>query len=465
MGQKSSVLTRGFLVLGCLFVTSTVRAQDVFAGFPREKVISLGDALRIAGGDNPLIALAEECVVAAEAEQLLIRSQILPNLDAGFNYRHHNGRLLNSQGVLRDVDLQSLYYGAGAGAYGSGTVAIPGIRLSLELGDAILAPRVASLRVAGRRLEADAARNEILLGTATRYLNLVGAGARIEAYRESLGDLDTIVKLTADFARTGQGRDADVRRAESETFLLRADLEKVREDFEVARVELARFLAIDPTMRLHPADATPPLLNWIDPAITLECLLATALADNPEIAARSVDVAREEVRLRQEQVRPWLPRIVVGYSAGEFGGGSEQVRPRFGDFHSRTDFDVLAVWTVENFGLGNRARRDRARAERGQAEARRAVTLDRTRADVVESFARLQASVVELELARRRIDLAGRAFRQDLTRARNLQGRPLETLSSVTSLAAARQAFLIAAVGYGQAQVRLVAALGRSWRF
>jgi outer membrane protein TolC len=450
-------------ILLCLFATlAPVNAQEVFPGLPRESVVTLADALAVAGADNPLIALADETVRASEAERLLIWGQLFPSLDAGLNYRRHTGRLQEVDGSLRDVNLQSLYYGFGADAKGAGTVGVPGIRLSIHVGDVVLAPRAASEVVIGRRFDAEQARHLILLDTATRYLALAGAQARIDAYRESLKDLESIETLTRDFAKTGQGRDADARRAESEAFLLRVDLERAKEDLEVTAADLARLLSIDPSVHLRAADRAPPLLHLIDTNTPLEELLAAALAGNPEIAARNADIAFQETRLRQERIRPWLPRIIAGFSAGEFGGGSDLAPPRFGNFGPRTDLTVLAVWTVEGLGFGNHARQNIARSQLGEAETLRAITIDRLRAEVTQAQAIARSRTVEMELARRRMESALRAFREDLLRTKNLQGRPIETLSSATSLSAARQDFVIAAVGYSQAQMRLLVALGRS---
>jgi hypothetical protein len=62
---------------------------------------------------------------------------------------------------------------------------------------------------------------------------------------------------------------------------------------------------------------------------------------------------------------------------------------------------------------------------------------------------------VELDVARRRVETAERAFRLDLARSRNLQGRPIEMLNSVSLLSAARLDLIRAVVEYNQAQFRL----------
>src|SRR5262245_41248123 len=58
------------------------------------QAIDLPEALRLAGADNPTIALAREAIQAARAELLGARALLLPTLNAGFTYDYHDGNLL-----------------------------------------------------------------------------------------------------------------------------------------------------------------------------------------------------------------------------------------------------------------------------------------------------------------------------------------------------------------------------------
>src|SRR5439155_7737861 len=73
-------------------------------------VIDLPTALRIAGADSPIVALAEEAIRARLAEQTQARALLLPTLNAGGNLRVHRGRFLSGRGAMIDSNLQSLYY-------------------------------------------------------------------------------------------------------------------------------------------------------------------------------------------------------------------------------------------------------------------------------------------------------------------------------------------------------------------
>jgi outer membrane protein TolC len=431
-----------------------------------EQVIGLTEALARAGIENPTIALAEEAVLASEALRMQARGLLLPTLNAGTNVRVHQDTLLSSSGLIRAVNIQSAYVGAGAFAVGAGTVETPGVRLISHLGDAFFEPQLAEQRVIGRQFDALDVRHRTLLEVATRYLSLAGAQAEADALHRSQEDVGEIARLTANFAKAGQGRDSDAQRARSQLLLLQTQTQQAEERVAVAAAELARLLDLDPSVRLRPADDVPPLIEIINPAVALPALLQTAFANHPELAARSADVAAAQIRVRQEQLRPWLPILSAGLSAGSFGGAGSQAPTPSWSSGARMDFDVYAVWSLQNLGLGNRAVQNRARAYAGEAEAERARVADRIRTEVGEAYALALARRREIDIARQRIKTAHRAFAADLLLTKNLDERrpPIEVLRSANLLTDARLDLVRAMVGYSQAQLRLYVAMGNSPR-
>jgi outer membrane protein TolC len=423
--------------------------------------IDLATALRLGGIDNPTIALAEEAVRASQADQLRAQVLLLPNLNAGFNYNYHDGTLLSARGIVRDVTRQALYTGAGAGAVGAGTVAIPGIQISAQVADAVFDPSAARQRVTGRRFDALATRNAILLDVAARYLDLSAAQSRLLATAQSEREFADVARETADFAKVGLRRQADADRAFAELQLLRIEAERRREEVAVASNELARLLNLDPSAHLHAPDGLVPLVELVDPHAGLDELIQIALTRRPELGARTADVAVNETLLRKERVRPFVPFLVVGFSAGQFGGGSNLVGTGFGHFGGRTDFDALAVWTFQNLGLGNLATQRRLRADVRAAMAERTRTVNLIRREVAEAYALVRQLLREVEIARRRLASASDGYRLDSTRARNAEGRPIEVLNSARLLYTARQNLVVATVAYDRAQFQLFVALGQ----
>jgi outer membrane protein TolC len=426
-----------------------------------EQLIDLPSALALAGASNPTINMARETIRAARAEQLRANAFLLPTLNAGADFNAHTGKLESSSGIIRTVNRESVYAGAGAATVGAGTVNVPGVRAVAQVADAIFEPRIARQRVIAAGYAARATDNDVLLSVAEQYFALLGAAARVTALRESMSEIGVAERTTANFARTGQGRQADADRTASEARLLQLQLHQAEEEAAVASAELARLLDADPTNRLKPAADGLVALDLLPPDKPLSELVEVAVANRPEIASAAANIRAAEARLREENVRPFVPLLSVGYSAGGFGGGSDQTTPRFGLVSGRSDFDALAVWSLQNLGLGNRALARARQAEKCQAVADQLTAIDRVRREVAEAHATLAAARLQMAAADQRATAAERAYRADLSRTRNAEGLPIETLDSVRTLVAARQEAIAAVVAYNQAQFRLFVALGQ----
>jgi outer membrane protein TolC len=424
-----------------------------------ETTIDLGVALRLAGVGNPTINLAREQVREALAGQLSARSLLLPSVNIGGNYHRHTGNLEASPGFV-SVNSQSLYLGAGAGDFGAGTTAFPGVRLFAHLGDAVYEPLVARQVVSGRRSDALAVENTVLLDIATAYLELIGAEARLAILKQGESDLAKVVRVTADYAKTGQGRPADAKRAQANADLLQRELRQVEEDVAVASARLCQLLSLDPAVRVRTPGGPVETFQLIYEDTDVETLIASALRSRPEVSARSAAILESQTRVRQERVRPWLPVLSVGYSGGVFGGGSNLVASEFGPLKGRSDFDVIAVWSIQNLGFGNHAQVRRADAVFGQAVASYDATVNQIRREVAEASAAALAASRQMEVAKKALADAEEGFRLEDERIRQAFGRPLETLDSFQQLLDARQEMLRAIVAYDVAQFRLFVAVG-----
>jgi outer membrane protein TolC len=364
-----------------------------------EHTIDLSVSLQLAGVENPTINLAREAVREALAGQLAARSLLLPSVNIGGNLRLHHGALLAAPGFIRNVDLQSLYLGAGAGASGSGTPLVPGVRLFAHLGDAAYEPLAARQRVRVRQGEAQAVQNAVLLQIAAAYLELVGAEARLDVLRRGETDLAELVRLTAVHAQAGQGRDADAKRVQANFDLLLRDVRRAEEEVAVASARLCGLLNLDPGVRLRSPGGSVQPFRLIPEDADTEGLVAEALRSRPEVFARSAAIAEAQTRVQQECVRPWLPTLSVGYSYGGFGGGSNQVASDFSPLKSRNDFDVLAVWSVQNLGIGNWARVRAAHAGLGTAVAGYDLITNQIRREVAEAVADARAAATQIKTA------------------------------------------------------------------
>jgi outer membrane protein TolC len=219
-------------------------------------------------------------------------------------------------------------------------------------------------------------------------------------------------------------------------------------------------------VRLYPAD------GWVVPApivpdpVPLPELLAIALTQRPELRARQAAVRAAFLQLQAAKVLPFSPNVLVGYSTGTFGGGSNLAtlstdQSRFGSFDNRQDFDAVLYWSVRNLGVGNLALIKLARSNLRQDELRQIETLDRIRAEVATAHARVHARYAQIDTVEKAVTASGKAFDQDLLRTRNLEGLPIELLDSLRLLKRSRLAYLDAIIDYNRAQFELYVALGQ----
>jgi outer membrane protein TolC len=423
---------------------------------------------------NPEILLARERVVEAVALRQLAAAQILPTLNAGTNLDHHNGTLQQSNGAILKVNRDSLYLGLGSGAVGAGTVNIPGLVWNGNVSEVFFQNLVSRQVVRQREFASQALRNQVLLRVANGYLDLLQAEGRRSVAAQTRTEAAEVARITANYVKTGQGRQADADRAATELEQRTNDLIQAESDLLTASARLCQLLGLDPSERLQPVDGWVVPRSLVPEPIPLCELIAVALTQRPELAERQAAIRAAFLELRNAKVLPFSPNVLVGYSAGSFGGGSNLARDgileangtvlqqaRFGNFANRQDFDVVTFWSVRNLGVGNVGLIRLAQSNLRQNELRSVEVLDRVRAEVATAYARTHARYAQLETNERAVQAGLKAFREDMNRTRNREGLPIEVLDSLRLLGRSRFAYLDAIIDYNRAHFELYVALGQ----
>jgi outer membrane protein TolC len=443
---------------------------------PTEAPIDLGTALKMAGVENPELLLARERIAQAVAERQLAVAQLLPDLNLGTNYDTHNGVLQQSKGNILEVNRSAMYFGLGANAVGAGTVNIPGLFYNMNVGQTCYGFLISRQRVRTSEFNNEATRNDVLLRTCLAYVDLLGADGRRSIAAKNREQAAEVARLTAEFANAQVGRKADADRASVE--LKRRDIELIQTEGDTlsASARLCQLLNLDPSTRLKPID------GWVVPApivpdpIPLPELIAIAMLQRPELAARRSEVRTALYELSMAKVLPFAPNVILGYSAGGFGGGSNLISqpggfstgsgpptegPRFGDFAGRTDFDVVVCWTFKNMGVGNWAMVKIADSRAKQSQFREIEMLNRVRTEVAEAHARVASRYLQIESAEKAVRAGIDAFNEDMIRIKGGQGFPLELVDSLRILCRARYEYLDSIINYNRAQFQLWVSLGR----
>ena len=423
--------------------------------------IDLASALQLAGVRNPEIMLARERVTETVAIRQFAAAQILPNLNGGMNYDTHSGNLQQSNGHVLDVSRSALYVGAGANAIAAGSVNIPGVMWNQNLSQGVFTYLVARQTVRQQQFTSQAIRNQVLLRVSLAYVELLRATGRRAIAIRIRDDAAEVARLTAIYAETGQGRQADADRAATELGKRETDLMVAEGEVLMASSRLAQELNLEPTIALRPAEAWVIPMPLVPEPITLQELIGMAALRRPELAAQREAIQVAILNLRGARILPFSPTTLVGFSAGTFGGGSNLQPTTFGNFAGRNDFDVVAYWTLQNLGVGNSAQIALARSRLRQNDLRRLEVLNAVRLEVANGYARSQVRFAQVGTTERAVRTGIDAFDEDLLRIKNNQGLPIEVLDSLRLLGRARFEYLEAISAYNAAQFELYVALGQ----
>lgn len=438
---------------GVMSVSSQRRRS---ASEPVERQLNLATALQMAGGQSPQIALAVARYREAYARYQAAQTLWLPSIRAGLSYNHHDGNLQGSRGDIVDISRSSLQSGLGVQAVGAGTTPVPGVVMQFHTSDAVFAPNIAAHAASAQRAGMRTTTNDTLLETALAYLELLRSYQALRIAEATLEDVQELEELTSTFARTGQGSQADADRVRTHLVRRTNDVSQATEATRVAAARLAEVLSTDPSVPIVPEE---PAVVPVDltPQAPVNELVATGLANRPELAEAQYLVCEAVYRYRREKYAPLLPSVLLGISETGFGGG---LGSELDDFRHRFDYDAVAYWELRNLGFGEMARRDETRASYDRARAAQARLMDRVAREVVEAQAQVEARRTQIATAESGIASAEDAYRRDLARIREGAGLPIEALQSVQALDEARREYLRAVIDYNAAQFSLQRALG-----
>ncbi len=424
---------------------------------PTGYAIDLASALQLAAGQNPNVAFARERINEAYGQHARAEALWLPSIRAGANWNKHEGRIQDVKGDVFNTSRGSYFGGLGANAVGAGSPTVPGVFASFHLTDAIHQPTITGHAAASRQYSATVAEQDVMLQTATAYLDLLRANQELAITRDIEQLAQKLTDLTKAYSQTGQGLAADHDRARADLAVRRNETVRAEEGVQVASARLAQLLHIDPSFELLPTETTVTPLSLTDASGSLQDLVATGLSHRAEICEQRQLVEEACARLKREKHAPLLPSVLLGVSYGGFSGG---VGDNFRQPADRLDADAIAFWEVRNLGLGEKAARDEANSRVNQARWREIATLDRIAREVVESHAQVTARKRQLAVAEEGIEAATSSFERNSERIKNAQGLPLEALQSLQALAQARRDYLRVITDFNAAQFTLQRALG-----
>jgi outer membrane protein TolC len=419
--------------------------------------LDLTRALALAVGQNPRITFAAARYREAYARLESAQTLWLPSIRAGLSFNHHDGTLQASSGEVLDVSRSSLQAGLGVQAVGAGTPAVPGVAAVFHTSDAFFQPKIAAHVASARDALVEATTNDTMLATALAYLDLLRTTQRLRIAEETRANAEKLTELTASFARSGQGPQADADRARTELVRRRNDVSRAQESTRVATARLAELLSLGPFVEIKPEEPTIVPIDLVSLERSAADLVATGLVNRPELAEAQYLVCETVYRYRREKYAPLLPSVLLALSQSGFGGGFGS---NIDNDRGRFDFDASVYWELRNFGLGERAKRNATWSQYDQARALQVSVMDRVAREVVEAHWQVQSRKGQIEVAESGVKWATNSYQRNLARIREGHGLPIEVLQSLQALDEARREYLRTLADYNEAQFRLQRALG-----
>ncbi|MBP90808.1 MAG: hypothetical protein CMJ64_29540 [Planctomycetaceae bacterium] len=419
--------------------------------------LDLTSTLALVSGQSPVVAHAAARYEEAYARLAEAKVLWVPSLRAGMSYHHHDGNYQASSGGIVDVDRSSLQTGLGVGAVGAGTTPVPGVVAQFHATDAVFQPRIAEHVASARSHSIDAAMNDTLLDAALAYLELLRSEQLRAVANKTEQHARELAKLTAVFAETGQGPQADADRAKTEAAIRANDVARAEEAVDVANARLVEVLSADPYTRVAPTEPTIVPLDLVEADLPPGELLATGLSNRPELGAARHLVSEAIHRYERERFAPLLPSVLLGMSQSSLGGG---LGSTIGDSRRRFDFDAVAFWEVRNFGFGERASRDQHWSAYEQRQLEEVRLMDQVAREINEAHAQVRSRKGQIAVAESAVETATASYTRNLERIRQGEGLPIEVLQSIQALDQARREYVRTVIDYNASQFRLHRAVG-----
>lgn len=404
--------------------------------------LTVTDIIRRALEHNLGVLLSEQALSHAGGARWVALSQLLPNL---------NARVAESR---RRDNLEA--FGFSPSAFGIPRVVGPfntfdaRVSLSQALVDlrATNETRAETHNVEAARYSYRSARDLVVLVAANAYLEVLAGDARAQSSRAQLQTSQAIYQQAQDLKQNGIVAGIDVLRAEVRLNTDRQRATASQNEFEKARLQLARVIGL-PVGQAFVVSAQLP--NVPVPEMTVEQALEQAYRSRPDYLAAQERVKAAEAS-RAAAFSEQLPSVHVNADYGALGLKAS---------------DTVATYSLAgsvNIPIfqGGRAQGRIAQADadlrqrRAEAEDMRAEIYY----DVRAAFFDLQATGEQLEVATRSREVADQELMQARDRFTAGIANNLEVVQAQQSVTTAEEQYIDALLGYDVAKAVLARSLG-----
>jgi outer membrane protein TolC len=403
--------------------------------------LSIGDAINRALDHNLGVLTSEQATDHARGARWVALSDLLPNI---------SGRLSESREM---INLAVFGFPLPPG--------VPALVGPLNIFDArvfvtqsvfdlneINSARAASHNVEAARYSYKSARDLVVLVSASLYLQALAASSRAETARAQVDTAQALYNQAVDLKQGGLIAGIDVLRAQVEFNTEQQRATATANDFEKAKLQLARVIGLPVGQAFNLSDQIPytPV-----PEMTLDTALERAYKTRPDYQAAIERVHAAEAS-RAAALATALPSVHVTADFGDLGLSPSD---------ARGTYTLTGALNVPIF-QGGRTRGKLLEAD-ADLRTRRAEAEDLKAAvyyDVRTAFLDLQASGQQLDVASKTRDLAAAQLTAARDRFASGVASNIEVVQAQAAVALANEQYIGGLYSYNVAKASLARALG-----
>ena len=424
-------------------VQGTVFAGSVPSGPATTEVLhlTLRDAVSRALRYNLGTIESGENVTTARGQRLLALSNLLPQISAGVS-ANVDQTSLASFGIKNVPGLPNVL---GPYSYSSADATVSATLFNFSSIQRFRAARTAEQAA---RLSYQDTLDAVTLAVGNAYLEVIESASRIEAQQAQVRTAQALYDQALDSFQAGTAPKIDVTRTEVQLHTEQYNLSVARNNFEVAKLNLARAIGLplgqqfDLADTLPYADINPPTVDEaLKTAYNARSDFRSAL-DSQKAAERDLSAAKGE-----------------RYPVVAMNGSYSDIGTTFG--HSNGDFSVQAGVRVPLF-TGGRIKGDITQAEASlrQRKAEAENIRGQVDYDVRTAFLNLNASKEQVDVGRRNVDLANESLARSKDRFTSGVTDSVEVVQAEQALASANDQYITGVYNHSLAKLALARALG-----
>jgi outer membrane protein TolC len=411
--------------------------------------LSFADAVRLASGEVPVVALATLRTTEADARVRQARAALLPSLSVsgGWLNRTFNSKSL---GIEFPTIPGNPPFPELVGPFNNYDARFNASQTLFDW-SSVKHVRAAGAQADGSRAERGVTVEASVLTTAIAYVRAVRAQAVVGARQADSAIAAELVGLAEAQRAAGVSPAIDVTRARAQLARAQGLLLVAKNQLDRGRIDVTRALGLDPATPLSFSDSLAPSLGAADVSVQRDSAVSAALANRPELRAelaRGAAARQTGSAIRAER----LPRLELG---GDYGVNGKTVPNAIA-----TRDITLQVRVPILDGFRREARLDEQDAVVRESQVREADLRRQIAAEVNAALLDLGSAEAQQLVAREELRLAASELSQARERFKAGVAGNIDVITAQVGLIRARDTEIDARFAAATARISLARAAG-----